>query len=125
MTSLFNQSDQSNPVYTDGYPDLCIICSDSTQICTFGSKNTFINFGSGFCSKCDIRFSKSDKIWKCCKVIESNNKSLDNLCCKTIEGIKSCSNSLHSKTEYLKYTQTSVEFKYPFKKTCQATVVDV
>lgn len=54
--------------YDDGYPDKCIQCSNKTSQCTFHHKNSYLSLGSSYCHNCNIRYSQSDKIWKCCKI---------------------------------------------------------
>jgi hypothetical protein len=77
--------------FTDGYPNNCIICLKKTSEATFGHNNTFMGLGNSFCLGCQIRYSLSDKVWKCCKL---EKYPYD-------DSINVCSNKLSSSNNYL------------------------
>lgn len=77
--------------FTDGYPNNCVICYKKTNEASFGHNNTFIGLGNSFCLGCQIRYSKSDKVWKCCKLKKGY----------TDGDIDLCSNKLSSSNGYI------------------------
>lgn len=123
--SELDTSSKPNSAYTDGYPNSCVICSGPTSVGMFGSKNMLMNLGSGFCVKCEIRYSVSDGVWKCCKVIESHNKLWDDLCCNCVSENLPCVNPAHSTTQNLECVFEGIELKYPFKKRYGVTICEV
>ena len=77
--------------FNDGYPDNCVICLKKTTEATYGYNNICMGLGNSFCLDCQIRYSKSDKAWKCCK-LEKGYKDDD---------INLCSNKLSSSNNYM------------------------
>lgn len=88
--------------YSDGYPEKCVICNKKTFIATYCYKNLLMGLGNSFCLGCEIRYSKSDKVWKCCKCCKyyynynnsEKEKSSDNV------SIHLCSNILSNTNGY-------------------------
>lgn len=73
----------------DGYPLLCGKCGEKSVNATASYNNCVIGFGNCFCSKCLIRYSKSDQRWYCCQSI--NKKPCQNMlnndyCCDLTHG---------------------------------------
>ncbi len=58
--------------YGHGYPEKCILCNNNTCEASWTYKNIFMNLGKSYCNICKIRYSKTDNIWKCCKVNENH-----------------------------------------------------
>lgn len=75
--------------YFDGYPDNCILCKNKTTDATYNHINLFMSLGKSYCLKCEIRYSKADKVWKCCKIENKNEK------------IYLCSNKLSDVNNYI------------------------
>jgi hypothetical protein len=123
--SELDTSTEPNLEYTDGYPNTCLICSGPTSVGIFGSKNMHMNLGSGFCVKCEIRYSQSEGNWKCCKVIESDNKLWDVQCWNCVTENSPCANPAHSTIQKLECVFDDTELKYPFKKRYRVTVRDI
>ena len=91
--------------YDDGYPLNCIKCNQKTNNIVsyyYG----MMNMGSGFCTNCLIRYSQSEKRWKCSKI---RNK---NYCCKDLDSNYEC-NIKHDECEYKFDVKKSQ--KFPFK----------
>ncbi len=102
--------------FGDGYPNKCVLCNSSTSSAEYGYANKYMNMGSGFCSKCEIRYSISEKTWKCCKQVGD-----DIMCCEQIK-TSSCTNPAHSQEFKLLCSFKGIEFKYPFKQKIHVTV---
>jgi hypothetical protein len=124
LIDLVSNTD-SNPTTTpeeyfgDGYPNKCILCGLSTTVAEYRYDNTYMNMGSGFCSKCEIRYSMSEKIWKCCKQVDDGI-----MCCEQIKK-SNCTNSAHSTEFKLVCSFKGIEFKYPFKQKIHVTVSNI
>lgn len=102
----FNDSEDYDDKFGDGYPLNCIKCNNKTSRITFYYNYTIMNMGSGFCTNCIIRYSKSEKRWKCSKIINNNNCSSDlDLCYE-------CKKN-HDNIDYI--FELTKSQKYPFK----------
>ena len=104
--STFNENTYDSN-FGDGYPLNCVQCGKITSRITSCSGYTFMCMGSGFCENCLIRYSQSEKKWKCCK------KKDDNYCCENIDKDTLCKND-HDDCIY--EFNTIKSFKFPFKK---------
>lgn len=101
--------------YGDGYPINCIKCNARTSIAIYGHDFMSIGLGNSYCNSCEIRYSKTENTWICCK-LEPDNKSI----CSG-ELIKECiCNKVHSTTFKIvvnKKVEGKVSLKYPYKST--------
>lgn len=99
-------SENYDDKFCDGYPLNCIKCNNKTSRITFYHNYTIMNMGSGFCTNCTIRYSKSEKRWKCSKIINNNN------CCSDLDLLYECKIN-HDNIDYI-FDLTKSQ-KYPFK----------
>lgn len=60
----------------DGYPVSCIKCGQDTTSGFFAVGNTTVGLGQAMCLHCMIRYSVSQKCWKCCKVVGENERDM-------------------------------------------------
>jgi hypothetical protein len=74
FTDKYVKNNNYNDEYDDyiytpisGYPAKCIKCSGMTSSIRAYYNNFMCGLGDGFCEKCLIRYSVSDKCWVCCK----------------------------------------------------------
>lgn len=102
ISNLENNDDK----FDDGYPLNCIKCNNKTSRVTICHNYMIMNMGSGFCSNCIIRYSKSEKRWKCSKIINNYH------CCSDLDLFYECKKN-HDKCEYIFDMKKSQ--KYPFK----------
>jgi hypothetical protein len=92
MEEFFEQANlYQTEEFTDGYPNKCVICFKKTSEAIFAYKNILMGLGNSFCLECQIRYSLSDKVWKCCKLKK----------CSDTDSIDLCSNKLSSSNNYL------------------------
>ena len=83
--------------FTDGYPDKCIVCNKKTAEATFEHNNMFMGLGNSFCLGCQIRYSKSNNVWECCKLKKGFREGEINLCSNNLSSTNNyqCDNSSH------------------------------
>jgi hypothetical protein len=100
LEEFFDQANlYQSEEFNDGYPNNCVICLKKTTEATFGHNNSFMGLGNSFCLGCQIRYSKSDKVWKCCKLEK----------CPYTDSIDLCSNNLSSSNNYLCVNSSHLE----------------
>ena len=111
--------------YSDGYITYCVKCNGLTSEGIYNYKNITMGFGNSFCTKCQIRYSQSEKSWVCCKLtkeIDNINKRTDT-CCLCFSRLETINNyecdkcHLHSNKYNLKVIKTKTHYKLPFKET--------
>ncbi len=110
--------------YNDGYPTYCIHCNEVTAKANFTCKIKDLSFrtsyeglGNSYCHNCKIRYSKTNKIWQCCK-IKKNNESF---CSCEVKKDKMCTEE-HSETVETKIqSYDEPQFKFPYKKNLNLT----
>ena len=78
LNNFINNFDIENEYYGDGYPNNCIERGDLTSKASYSYSegkfsSSFTGLGNGYCHKCQIRFSKTEQRWKCCKLSNHNN----------------------------------------------------
>ncbi len=98
--------------YGDGYEVNCVKCGELTSEASWGYCYNTMNLGKSYCKTCEIRYSTSNKIWLCCKLVDDKS-----FCSKILNDSNEydCDNK-HS--ESMKVDIVSINknsFKYPYK----------
>lgn len=109
--------------YSSSYPDYCIKCSVLTNIVSYGYNHYHINLGESYCHNCEIRYSASEGVWKCCKL--TNNGWI---CGLTLDEKYNCSKDHNQELVVTKYLihgrpKEKRHFKPPYKQDMQLTAV--
>lgn len=105
--------------FTDGYPNNCVICLKKTTEATYGYNNIHMGLGNSFCLCCQIRYSKSEKVWKCCKLEKGLIDGDIDLCSKKLSSTNNymCTNPSHMEKYRLNiYDGNSNESKSNFQE---------
>ena len=105
--------------FGNGYPDNCIRCKKLTSIGKFGYKYLYMELGESYCKDCNIRFSKLENRWICCKLNIDNN-----FCLSTVTTGKLC-NFNHSTTMKIIITNEKETFISPFKRILYISKTDL
>ena len=114
FVSDFNKNSE---IYSDGYPDNCIRCNRLTKNAIYNDNNTSMGLGNSFCDSCEIRYSKSNNCWECCKIEKSN--IIYNLICSSklsYENNYICNNFHLDNTKLVINYIKSINPKYPNKE---------
>lgn len=84
-----------------------------------------MNLGSSYCENCQIRYSDSNKSWKCGKLIETNNncymcgQELDeNYCCNNQHSLNKSCGIITREINDIK-----LHYKYPYKRNIHLTAI--
>ena len=105
--------------YSDGYPLFCIHCHISVISASYSYKlypamTTSCGLGSGYCSSCQIRYSKRRERWICAKI------RLDGSPCQSElmgeDPIECIASHLHSSDQTVLSLHDSISYKYPYRK---------
>lgn len=107
----------SEEEYSDGYPNNCIKCGKTTKNAIYINDIYTYGLGSSYCNTCEIRFSKTDNKWICCKITLDNN-----ICSKHLDNNFYC---LHDHSDVLKLVTSDIHnksYKYPFKEHINVTI---
>lgn len=124
LNDFFDKCNKFEEVeYSDEYPTYCIKCNELLSITEYYSQSLTINLGNSFCTKCEIRYSKKENSWICCKL----SKELDNdkkytynpICTSKLYPTNNyqCANTnLHSDKFNLKFTKINNMYKFPNKE---------
>jgi hypothetical protein len=116
--------DQKYEVYKDydeyGYKPYCIKCEKLTNQASWGYDYTTGKLGNSYCQNCEIRYSKTEDAWLCCKLTDEpigyqfyfcSNKLVKGLVC----------DKEHSKTKKIEVVsnnrhpnKTSIHLTYKF-----------
>lgn len=108
--------------YCNGYPDYCIKCSVLTNIVSYGYNYYHINLGESYCRNCEIRWSLTEGVWKCCKL--TNNGWI---CGSTLDEKYNCSKQHNEKliiTQFLTGAPKEKQhFKPPYKQKIHLTAI--
>ena len=89
FVSLSNQTKVYDRINRSGYPSRCIKCKQNTVIASMQynqciGTSSLVSLGGSVCINCRIRFSKSEKIWKCIDTV--GTETLDEeICSKIVE----------------------------------------
>ena len=112
----------------EGYPLKCAKCSNLTKTAIYGYNNITMGLGNSYCVNCDIRYSKSDNSWICCKLTNKMDDDKDdfgiNICSCKLEPTTNyiCNKQeVHSKKYNLQINYTEKTYKYPFKDVINIT----
>lgn len=106
--------------YSDGYPLFCVHChtpvfSAHYSYKLYPNRTISCGLGSGYCSSCQIRYSKRREIWICAKI------RLDGSPCQSEllgENPDECITShLHAAEQTVVSLHDSISHKYPYRKT--------
>lgn len=99
------------------YPFHCAKCLERVTFATYEYDGYYMNLGESYCGNCEIRYSASDQVWKCCKVMENGF-----ICGSTLDISSECERQ-HSET--LKVVKQNgrkeYDYKYPYKKHVKLT----
>lgn len=110
--------------YGDGYPDECVVCREKTAEATLHyGRNATMGLGSGYCMRCEIRYSYSEKRWVCCKIVECGEDSVG--CWKEVDmKIGKCVDPEHSGRRRLCHRESygKKNHRYPYKKIYNVTI---
>ena len=109
--------------YGDEYPENCILCNNKTSEGHFEYKNMYMGLGNAYCSKCNIRYSKTRKTWECCKVHKNEN----NVCEGVINDANSfiCQEEHSNKLDVKIFRETNNSSKFPYKNSVHITLYDI
>ena len=107
----------------EGYPLKCTKCLNLTKTATYKYKNIYIGLGDSFCPDCNMRYSKSENSWICCKLTNKIDDDKDNfrtnICSCKLEPSNNyiCNEQqVHSNKFSLQINYTEKIYKYPFKE---------
>lgn len=119
FTSNFSDD---NEYYGDGYPNNCIQCGELTFKANYSyafGKYSYSHMGLGkaYCHNCQIRFSKTDQKWVCCKIINTDNY----MCNNTVTKDNMC-NLDHSNIQIIVNSYGEQSLKFPYKKELNLTL---
>jgi len=99
------------------YPLHCVKCSVPVSIATYGYDGYYMNLGESYCGECEIRYSASDQVWKCCKVMYNGF-----ICGSALDSLSSECVRQHSETLKVKQNgRKECDYKYPFKQRVKLT----
>lgn len=102
--------------YDDGYPLYCVGCGKLTYVASWIHNTVFMGLGNSYCPNCEIRYSKSDGKWICCKLNSSNRF------CSFPVGLDDPCSQPHSTTMTIQpKAYWNKSDKFPFKETIQVT----
>jgi hypothetical protein len=122
LENFINSFSDNNEYYNDGYANNCIECGEVTSIANYSYSNskysaTHLGLGRGYCFKCQIRYSKTEQIWKCCKL--KNND--DYLCSNTVTKNNMCKKEHSTANEIVIKSYGEQSCKFPYKKEINLT----
>jgi hypothetical protein len=87
-----------------------------------------MGLGTSFCADCNMRYSKSENSWICCKLTNKIDDDKDNygtnICSSKLEPSTNyiCDkHQVHSKKYSLQINHTEKTYKYPFKDVINVT----
>ena len=123
LKKWINDFSEEMIIYGDEYPENCILCNNKTCEASYHYKNMYMGLGNAFCGNCNIRYSKTKKIWECCKP----NKEGDFLCEEMVNNTNSYICQIeHSEKLDVKIIHTSNNSsKFPYKKSVNITFCEV
>ena len=122
LDAFIDNFSAGNEYYGDGYPNNCIECGDLTFKATYTYPqgkfaSCFTGLGNGYCPKCQIRFSKTEQRWECCKLSHPENY----MCSNVITKNNPC-NKEHSLTHKIViHSDKEQSEKFPYKKELDLT----
>lgn len=106
----------------DGYPIKCAKCLSLTKTAMYKTNHILMGLGDSFCIDCNIRYSKSENSWICCKlsnkVDSCENIFSTNICsCKLEPGENYVCKEQHNHSVKfnLKINCTDKTYRYPYK----------
>lgn len=110
--------------YNDKYPTYCIKCNEVTAKANFSCKiknlscaTSFQGLGNSYCHNCKIRYSKTNKVWECCKLKKDN----ENICSCEVKKDEICSKEHSESVETKIQSYGEPYFKFPYKKNLELT----
>jgi hypothetical protein len=107
-----------------GYELYCINCGELTTQASWGYNYTTGKLGNSYCEKCEIRFSKSEGLWMCCKLSEEPIGYEYYFCSNKVNKGLVCDKD-HSKTMKIEFTRVEKSINYPYKKSINITYVKI
>jgi hypothetical protein len=110
LSNFIKEFDSEQEYFGNGYPHNCIQCKKITSITKFFYENLHVYLGESYCKDCNIRFSKSENRWECCKLNKNNY-----FCSATVLDNKLCDLE-HSSTMKIIITNEEKTYIYPFKQ---------
>ncbi len=113
-------NEQKEEEFRSKYPDYCVKCCKLTSIASYGYDYTHIDMGQSYCESCQIRYSSSDNVWKCCQLLEMEPY----LCGNSISSDLVCERK-HNSSMCVVQTLRSNYYKPPYKKRLRLTAAPI